>query len=92
MGIVCFFQADAKVGFAGERAGETVIESKQRIISRISTRKIPATIAPFFFLDIFGFFSRVASSCSLSSADTPDSLLFIGLLITGTSFSMYQRK
>lgn len=34
MGIVCFFQADAKVGLAGERAGETVIESKQRIISR----------------------------------------------------------
>ena len=30
MGIVCFFQADAKVGLAGERAGETVIESKQR--------------------------------------------------------------
>ena len=34
MGIVCFFQADAKVGLTGERAGETVIESKQRIISR----------------------------------------------------------
>ena len=34
MGIVCFFQADAKVGLTGKRAGETVVESKQRIISR----------------------------------------------------------
>ena len=34
MGIVCFFQADTKVGFSGESAGETAVESKQRIISR----------------------------------------------------------
>ena len=34
MGIVCFFQADTKVSFSGESAGETAVESKQRIISR----------------------------------------------------------
>ena len=34
MGIVCFFQADTKVGFSSESAGETAVESKQRIISR----------------------------------------------------------
>ena len=34
MGIVCFFQADTKVGFSGESAGEAVIESKQRIVGR----------------------------------------------------------